>query len=209
MPNDNLLSVRQQLRLVELLDAADQAGLSPIRLRPLHALIYLSNVLSPVWDLTPIDGKLLKRFGGPFYPLLQAQIDRLVGSGIVLATDISHIEDGLEGCRLDASYQLEPRRAASILKCAHDQVFDIDFYKFSRELALAFAALPFEIMERISSEDATYGDRNIDAGNVIDFSEWQQRNFTANVATNYGRGRNLTSGERLHLYVEQLYGRLH
>lgn len=64
-------SLRRQIRLVLLLDAAEKTGLTPLPILQLHTLAFLANILAPVWDFEPIDGKLLKRRGGPFYPRLQ------------------------------------------------------------------------------------------------------------------------------------------
>ena len=63
----HLPSLRRQVRLLVLLRAAEAAGLAPLRILRLHAFAYLSNVLAPVWDLRALDGKVLKRRGGPFY----------------------------------------------------------------------------------------------------------------------------------------------
>ena len=72
---------RRQARILTLLDSATEAGLAPIGIIPFHAFAYLANVLAPVWDMPAMDGKILKRLGGPFYPVLQRDLDRLVGRG--------------------------------------------------------------------------------------------------------------------------------
>ena len=42
-------ALRQQVRLLMLLDGSERAGITPIRLHRLHTYAYLSNVLAPVW----------------------------------------------------------------------------------------------------------------------------------------------------------------
>ena len=72
-------ALRRRIRLLLLLDGSERAGLAPINVRRLHTYAYLSNVLAPVWNTRVFDGSLLKRRGGPFYPALQHDLDRLVG----------------------------------------------------------------------------------------------------------------------------------
>ena len=81
----NRAALRQRVRVVRLLEAAERAGITPIPARRLHAYAYLADVLSPVWDLQPFDGKVLKVKHGPHYPDLQREVDRLVVMGLVTA----------------------------------------------------------------------------------------------------------------------------
>ena len=79
--------VERKIRLIVLLSAAENAGLYPTPIRQLHVLAYLANVLAPVWNMPVLDGKLLKKKGGPFYPALQQDLDRLVGTGVVFISN--------------------------------------------------------------------------------------------------------------------------
>src|SRR5437016_336881 len=85
-------SVRRRVRVIALIDAAENAGLNPIPILRLHALAYLSNVLAPVWNMPALDGKVLKRRGGPFYPALQRDLDFLVGAGVVVISGLIHVQ---------------------------------------------------------------------------------------------------------------------
>src|SRR2546422_4375809 len=76
-PKERFRSLRRHARLIALLHAAEGAGLVPLRITRLHSFAYLSNVLAPVWDMAALDGKILKRRGGPFYPNMQRDLDRL------------------------------------------------------------------------------------------------------------------------------------
>ena len=62
-----------------LLEAAENAGLTPIAVLNLHALAYLANVLSPIWDMAPQKRTVVRKRGGPYYPELQQEVDALVG----------------------------------------------------------------------------------------------------------------------------------
>src|ERR1700684_838664 len=92
-----LYAMRQKARVIQLLDAAERASITPIRAARLHAFAYLADVLSPVWDLPPFDGKILKTEGGPHYPDLQREMDRLVILGLLQISDMTYIERGSDG----------------------------------------------------------------------------------------------------------------
>ena len=110
-----LARLRRQVRIVLILDAAEKTGLTPLPILQLHTLAFLSNILAPVWDLEPIDGKLLKRHGGPFYARLQADLNRLVGQGIALISNINYIKDAKERWRFNGKYKLNRHFAERIL----------------------------------------------------------------------------------------------
>jgi len=98
---------KQDLRVIALLDSIARASISPAPLRVIHELAYLSNVLAPVFDLTPSNGSLLKRRGGPYYPVLQQSLDHLIGRGMILVSDPRYVYVPEESrYRLDAYYRL-------------------------------------------------------------------------------------------------------
>ena len=83
---------------------------------------------------------------------------------------------------------------------------------FIQELAYALSALSKEDLGRTTTEDATYADPIIDVGNVVDFAEWENVNFSTNAARHFEwllpGGARATQGEMLHLYIHHIYGRL-
>jgi hypothetical protein len=206
-------SLQRCIRLVILLEAAKNADIRPISINQLHTFAYLSNVLSPVWNLSAFDGKVLKRRGGPFYPTLQNDLDRLVGMGVVIISQISHVLDEEEHWRLNGNYCLNEAFAAPIL----NQIRKFDGKRqliiFLQELAYALSALEDSDLDDATKEDATYSDPVNDVGNVVDFAEWQKINFSANATLYFEqlfpRGTTVIRGELLHLYVHHLYRRLH
>jgi hypothetical protein len=206
-------SLQRRIRLLVLLDAADSAGLSPISINQFHTFAYLSNVLSPVWNLPALDGKVLKRLGGPFYPALQNDLDRLVGMGVVIISRISHVLDDEKNWRLDGNFSLNRAFANPILNRIREFDDKHQLLLFLQELAYALSALGDSDLDDATKEDATYADPVIDVGNVVDFAEWQKINFTANAALYFDQlfpiSTRATKGELLHLYVHHLYGRLH
>ncbi len=207
-----LMSLARRTRLVVLLDAAESAGLTPIGILRLHAFAYLSNVLAPVWNLSPLDGSLLKRRGGPFYPSLQHDLDRLVGMGVALVSHISHVRDEEKRWRLEGAYVLNSAFAAPILNYLGARAESRWLSSFVHELAYALSALDGTELDKAFSEDATYSDADVDTGNVLDFAEWRDVNYSSRAAKFFDRvmprGSRATPGEILHLYVRHLHRRI-
>ena len=103
---DHLERIRRRARLLLLLDAVERAGITPIASGKLHAFAYLADVLSPVWDLIPFDGKIYKSEGEPHYPDLQVELDHMVALGLLLISDLRYVERGDTGARIDGYYSL-------------------------------------------------------------------------------------------------------
>ena len=199
------------MRLVLLLDAAEKAGLVPIKILWLHAFAYLSNVLAPVWDLPVLEGIVLKRQGGPFYPDLQQDLDRLVGIGVACISGIGYTQDEFNRWRLEGNYRLNRQFADPILGTIESFETESRLNSFVLELGYALSALSDEDLDKAVSEDATYSDPLISNNNVIDF-EGHKKNYSVNAARKFDRvipGGNATSGEKLHLYVRHLHRRMH
>lgn len=204
--------LRRQVRLVTLLDAAEGAGLVPLKILRLHAFAYLSNVLAPVWDMPVLDGRVLKRRGGPFYPDLQQDLDRLVGQGVTVISGVGHVQDEAERWRLEGAYRLNRKFADPILEVLSHFPEERHLRSFISELSYALSALSDEELDCAFREDATYSDPMITVDNVIDFSDWSERNYSANAADKFDvviPGGNATPGEKLHLYVRHLQRRIH
>lgn len=209
---EHLARIQRQLRLIILLDAAEGAGLVPMSILRLHTFAYLANVLAPVWDMPAQDGKVLKRRGGPFYPALQRDLDRLVGMNIAVISDLGYSLDEAKRWHLEGRYRLNRELASSILGRAQQFEEENRSIAFIRELAYALSALSDEEIDRAMTEDATYSDPLIDIGNVVDFAEWRRLNYTANATLELGRllpSAQATLGEKLHFYVRHLRTRLH
>lgn len=206
-------SVRRRVRLVILLHAAGNAGLTPLPILRLHTFAYLANVLAPVWDIAALEGRVLKRQGGPFYPALQSDLDRLVGLGVAVVTGLRHVEEEAGRWRLEGSYDLNPGLAAPILAYLVKMRDEGALMSFIGELAMALSAMSDEDLDEAMREDATYSDPKIGQGNVVDFGEWTSRNYSASAAKAFAAvvpaGDRTTPGEKLHLYVRHLHRRIH
>lgn len=204
---------KRRLRILVLLAAAEEAGLVPLPILRLHAFAYLANVLAPVWEMPVQEGKALKLQGGPFYPSLQRELDHLVGLGLIQMSGLGYLLDEADRWRLDGSYRLSRAMADPILKFAQQFEDERETMLFIQELAYALAALSDEELDKVTKEDATYSDPLVDVGNVIDFGEWRNLNFSANAAQKFDRllseNTQATLGEKLHFYVRHLRTRLH
>jgi hypothetical protein len=189
-----------------LVDAVEQAGLTPIRSDRLHRLAFLANCLSPTYGLDPLDGKIYKYRSGPLYPDIQWDLDRMAMQGLIQIADIAQIP--VSGITLfAANYSMQQKgieivqefaRAPQICRrCA-----------FLAEVAAAFGSLRGDNQEFAALKDATYDDPDMATGDLIDFAEWQDRNFSTKTANAFGQfvpGRlPLNNRDRLYLYFRYL-----
>lgn len=208
--SEHVDSLRRRVRLVLLLDAAEAAGISPMKILRLHAFAYLSNVLAPVWDMPILDEEVLKRRGGPFYPEMQHDLDRLVGLGVAVVSGVGHVQDENKRWRLEGSYRLNRKFADAILRSLTAFPEESRLGEFIRELGFALSALSDGELDVAFSQDATYSDPMVATDNVVNFAKYRD-NYSANAAERFEDV--LTSGyaspgEKLHMYVRHLHRRI-
>ena len=201
--------LRRQVRLVMLLDGSERAGIAPIRVRHLHTYAYLSNVLAPVWDSQVFDGRLLKMRGGPFYPDLQRDLDRMVGLGLVSISELRHEIDADDLWKLDGLFSLNYDLANGALRVINESPQDNFVRLFLLEVAYALSALTETELDNLPSEDPTYSDTNVSYSDVLDFGELRDLNYSANAARHFWSvSDQATPGDLLHLYVRHLRRRI-
>ena len=209
-----------------LLDAAERAAIKPLAGARLHAFAYLADVLSPVWGLPPFDGSVLKLEGGPHYPDIQNELDRLVVQGLVEVEQLRYLERPGGGARIDGNYSLNfasehllPILAALGAENAED-AFDLrdnTAHRFLIDLATALSTLPNDEIDVAASVDATYDNQLIDTSNIVDFEptpiEADNRNPSVAVTRRFQHffpdDARLSVGERLYLYAAYLGKRFH
>lgn len=192
--------------LLLLLDAAEQAGLTPISVARFHQLAYFANCLAPVYDLPAEDGKVMKFVRGPHFTNFQWDLDRLVVLGKISVRNFEPFED-LHGWWFTASYvlsdgtfeEINTIRVSPRLARVHD---------FQVELAFAFASLTDEVQETSPDRDATYADPLAPEGEIVDFAEWDPSNYTKDAVDGMTRyvpaGLRLQPRDRIHLYFRYL-----
>ena len=166
-------------------------------------------MLAPVWDARVFEGQLLKRHAGPFYPSLQHDLDRLVGIGLVLITNASHIKDEDGQWRLDGAFSLNYHLAADVLTAINTFPHLREIGIFLQEVAYAVSALSDSEFKSVPREDPTYSDSEVAYENVVDFAEWRKLNYSANAARHFSSvSKQATPGELLHMYVRHLRRRI-
>lgn len=190
-----------------LLDAAEQAGLTPISSEHFHRLAFLANCLSPAYELEPIDGKIYKYRSGPLYPDVQWDLDRMAVQGL------SHVQ-GIRQLRTPTGVTLFVANYSMLAKGIHTLASLVKApqarrqYQFLLEVAAAFGSLHGDSQETAALNDATYNDPDIATGDIIDFAEWQNRNFSVKTTESFDKlvPYNLPLGkqDRLYLYFRYL-----
>jgi len=205
------LNTQRKLRVVSILTAAGKAGLEPLGLKRMHTIAYMADALAPVWDMQILDAQLLKQAGGPMSPTLQRDIDRLVGMGVVIATNVHHTLE-TSGWRLSAEYCLNQGLAIPILNAALGFDEHAAMYQFVEEVVFAVSAMSLEAIERATESDAAYADPLVDVGGLLDLVAKDETNKTARIARHFGDlvtpGIRITDAEMTHLYVRHLFRRL-
>ena len=221
----HIATLKQQSRVLLLLEAAEQVGIAPLPSERLHAFAYLADVLSPVWELVPFDGKVYKSEGGPHYPDLQHEIDNLVVLGLIQVRDLTYVPRADGGARIVGSYglnfgseQLESILRALGARSTEDAIDpeDCKFHTYLVELAGALATLPDDEIESATNIDVTYR-TGADAHSIVDFAEWVDDQWIANpswrTADRFQEflplGSKILSGEKLLLYADYLGRTMH
>lgn len=220
--DEQLQILRERGRILLLLDAAERAAVAPLSTDRLHALAFLADVLSPVWHLPAFDNVVVKSSGGPFYPELQREMDRLVVAGLLEVTDIRYIPRPRGGARIEGRYGL--RFGSQHLECLLGRLGargpeaaldprDVRVHAFLVELAGALSGLPNDEFDRAAATDVTYSDRQIDNNNLIYLARGARSNRSVETAERFAtfmpEGANLSPGEKLYLYATYLGRRVH
>lgn len=199
---------KRPIRVLALLDALADASIFEAPLRVVHELAYLSNVLAPVFDLSPFSASLLKRQGGPYYPELQETIDLLVGRGMVLASGIRYEPVPEEKrYRPHANYRINRSLADHALSAYYEVYSDTGEPFFLGELCAAYGMLADQELGQAFRFDARYADKDVDNNEVIDFGQWTNAtsaNFSRNAAMSFRPGESLQPAERIFMYIEHV-----
>jgi hypothetical protein len=188
-----------------MLDGIEIAGFAPISLADLHGYAYLANLLSPLWDVDPLDGKVLKQ-GRPYYPELREALDRMIFLGVVDLVEFGaeRIDDVFD---LVGSVGLNTDAGRAILDQMDAFSDERRVREFLRQLALAVAPSADELGDLIT-RDVTWTDNRTGRGDVLDFAEWRDANYTLNATNAFESvlpaGMSPSRGEKLQYYVHLL-----
>lgn len=206
-PQGTDLNVR--LRLLQLLAALERAGGTPISNRDLHAFAYLANVLSPLWEVEPLEGSVLKDRNGPRSSALEREIDLCVGEGLV--TVVKLVQDAQNPEKLDAWFRLDAKVSEPIMAAVEALPDEREVRVFLSELAFAFVEIKVDRRDDAALADAAWSDPAIAEGRIIDFAEFVEttrRNPAYNAAQAFQRfapaGVTLNRAEKLVMYMRLL-----
>lgn len=209
----DLQQIKRRLRILAILSGAQRAALVPLDINALHTMAYFADALAPVWDLRILDAQSLKRRSGPFSPLVQGELDRMVGQGLIVPSEVRHSQDESGAWRLAASYRLNPILAAPVLSAAMELPEQAEEIRFVEEIVLAAAAIGPAQLQQVAATDAAYGDVEVAEGRMVDVEGTEDMpNLSARVAMRFAAlvdsGVNLKPAELIHLYVRELDRRL-
>lgn len=189
-----------------LMDAIDRSGLAPMASSEIHQLAFYANGLTPVYEMELRGPELLRLKRGPFYPGVQWDLDRLVGTGLLRLGTIDYQWEAGETWLL-ASYRLsEPGRQSSARALHAPRA--VRTLHFLMEVVDAFARMGLrEAREAAIWNDATYGDPELVERALIDLADPEQNAtlWTADLFGSYANSRiPLKPREKLHLYFRYL-----
>ncbi len=169
------LKLRRRVRVLMLLDAVDYAILAPISVQRFHTLAFLADVLSPIFGLVPISGKILKRRSFPYFPELQWEIDRLIGLDLVTPLDLTPIVEK-SNAYVSFSLALQRTRSSPVLDIVYSQTEFSSLRDYFRELAGALSNIQDAELDSVTKLDVTWDSGH--AGAVIDYAEWRAQNYS-------------------------------
>lgn len=202
------LSVIGSIRLLTIVDSAEQVGLAPVTARLIHAAAYLTNALSPVWSLAPYTAEVLKLLGGPYDPNLQQELDRLVGRGLLIVREPSYEFTEDDGWRLTAEYELHEAFSRPVLDAAVQYPDEVEVSRVVREICLALSAAPTDELDNLVRSDVSYADPSVGPNSIVDLFDPEGGNPSSRTAQRFGslspRGAGTTPAEEAHLYIRHM-----
>ena len=167
--------------------------------------------------LHPFEGSVLKEHGSPFFPVVQRELDVLVGDGLIRVADLSLSTSEASGePRLIASFSLEREKCVKLLAAIRILPDEIQSESFLLELADAFVGIHPELRDDVAVVDAAYSDPSIAEGRIVDFAEWVSStndNASWRVAQEFQRfapdNVSLSRAEKLVMYMRLMKRRVH
>lgn len=203
-------SRRRHILLVGLFDAMDWAGIRPVAAAQVNALWYLTNALAPAWHLAPFDAAVLKTERQPYFPMLQRDVDALVGMGMLQVTDL---EMDAQRSRMQGRFALNRTFADPVLAIMRTVPEEADLLEFLAEVVQALNRLTDAEQRTGLVEDATYADPHVGVGNVVDLGEWLEYGGHTRTADILKRietlaGEDLDPAQCMDIYLDHLGRRL-
>lgn len=165
--------------LTFLVQAAHRAGLTPLPKQRLHRVVFLSNCLAPLFHATPNTARIVKYKHGPFYPLIQWELDRLATMGVLSIANIKYTHDE-RGWWVSADYGAD-RLAATVIDYCRRSAYGQQLEEYLNEVVAGFASLPGAALDEVALRDENYDRPGASDDSFIDFSQ-QADNFSLQTA---------------------------
>ena len=159
-------------RVVTMLACLERAGVSPIAFNQVHAFVFFTDVLSPLWSIAPIRGSVRKDLEGPFYKEVQEVLDEFVTIGLVEIVSLAYREAGQGGAYLDATFRIALKRAEPIIEIIRALPDEAKAERYIQQLAFSFSEISSQRRDEAVEADATYAAGTDER--VIDFAEWRK-----------------------------------
>lgn len=200
-------------RLLQMLSALERTGGAAVSTDTLNAFAYFANVLSPLWDIDPVEGSVLKQ-EAPRFPSLEMELDALVGAGLV--TVVSLTQPSEDAGAVVATFRIDHEKAAPLLESIRGLPDERSAESFLLELASAFLEIRPDRQGDAAISDAAYSNPKVSVGRVVDFAEWvspKRGNAAWNVAQSFQRyvpdQVTLSRAEKLVMYMHLMKRRAH
>ncbi len=209
--SESNLACAIRVRVLQTLAALENAGATPISNRDLQSVVYLSNVLSPVWDIAPVEGSVLKTDEGPRSIRFESELDNCIGLGLVVVDSIQADEERSD--KLSASFRLAGRLAAPVLEVIDAFPDERRTSAFLNEIAFAFVEIAPGLRDDAAIADAAWANPSVSTDRVVKFAgEGSRTNPSFNVTEAFQAfapdGLHYTPAQRLDLYVRLLKRRV-
>lgn len=209
------LPILIRARLLQMLSALERTGGVAVTIDSLNAFAYFANVLSPLWDIDPVEGSVLKE-GAPRFPSLDVELDVLVGDGLVKVVSLTLDSQSEAAQGFTATFRIDHVRAAPVLRMIQALPDEQSFEGFLLELASAFLDIRPDRQDDAAAMDAAYSNPKVSTGRVVDFAEWVSPttgNASWNVSQTFQRyvpeNVILSRAEKLVMYMNLMKRRAH
>jgi hypothetical protein len=205
-----VMSVRA--RLLQIVSKLESASGAHVSFQDIHLFFYFTNVLAPLWQVSPIADSVLKDSWGPYFPALQAEVDRLIGMGF-FKVESFNFRRASSRARTEGYVTLDHTAAEPVLACLRELPDESSIESFLDELSFAYCDIEDTRRDEATLSDATYSDPSISNNRLIDFSEHGLRGADASVRVAHQFQKyapsavQLTQAEKLIMYMRLLKGR--
>lgn len=186
--------------LLLLLEAAERNAVYPIDMTQLHKLVYLGNVLAPIYNVPMPNDYTLKHMRGPYFHKAQWDIGRLVAGGLVDVQNVEAFRDKY-GFWLKADYRISLQGIELVKKLILPSSIQ-KISLFLREVMRACSELDDNEINYITNNDIHYSHST--EGKGIDISMPDGNLSQAAVIRLFPEQRTVTKTESIHRYVSYL-----